>query len=383
MKGFDKNWNYVGNKREATYTNLNPGNYIFYVKASNNDGVWNDKATSINIIIKPPWWQTLLFKVVIIMTLVFSALIFYHIKVAAYETKQKELTIVVQQRTLEISQANKILTQRQTRIEEYAENLEKSNELLTIKQNLIEKQANQLKHTNQQLSESNLTKDRFFSIIAHDIRNPFHVIRGFADILINDYRILPFEKIDRFLHLIYTSSSNGINLVDNLLQWSHAQTGHIAFDPANIKLAAVAQETVNLLEGNAHQKNIKIQQFIGEDIIVHADENMLNAIFRNLVSNAIKFTPENGNVTLKSTVSGQQVEVTIADSGLGIAPANQALLFNIVTNKSTKGTSNEPGTGLGLVLCKEFIDLHNGKIWVESVEGKGSKFKFTLPFYQT
>jgi signal transduction histidine kinase len=325
--------------------------------------------------------------------------------VALYRKNQKELSLLVKQRTREISQANDVLLERQTRIEEYAEelrthteNLSEANNLLINKQKLIETQAEQLKNANLQLNDTNLqlkdtndqlsvlnsTKDRFFSIIAHDLRNPFHTVSGFAEILIKDYKNLPPEKIERFLNLIYNSSANGNNLLENLLQWSRTQTGRIAYEPVKLNLLTTAEETLNLLEGDILRKNIAIRQLIGSNITVFADENMLKTIFRNLISNAIKFSHENGTITIKSVIIDKQVEVTVADTGVGIPQETLSLLFRIDATVTTKGTANETGTGLGLILCKEFVEKHQGVLSVESEtdssrKDKGSKFKFTLP----
>ncbi|MCX6238182.1 MAG: ATP-binding protein, partial [Bacteroidia bacterium] len=141
----------------------------------------------------------------------------------------------------------------------------------------------------------------------------------------------------------------------------------------------VAKETYNFLEGDAIKKNISIQLKIHPDVYVEADENMLKTILRNLLSNAIKFTRENGIITVSSSIKSNQIEVCVSDSGVGIPEEKIPLLFKIETNSSTKGTSQESGSGLGLILCKEFVEKHNGKIWVETKEGIGSKFKFTLP----
>jgi len=163
------------------------------------------------------------------------------------------------------------------------------------------------------------------------------------------------------------------------LQWSRTQIGGITFDPIDLNLLLVAEESYNFLEGDALNKNIKINLQIDSEISVNADENMLKTILRNLLSNAIKFTPENGIITISSTLITDQVEVCVSDSGVGIPEEKIPLLFNIDTNISTRGTSYETGTGLGLILCKEFVEKHHGKIWVESKEGVGSQFKFTLP----
>jgi signal transduction histidine kinase len=303
-----------------------------------------------------------------------------------YRKKQRELSIIVKQRTYEITKANEILLERQTRIEEYAEELRThtkeladANELLMCKQKLIEIQSKQLSDTNQQLSVLNSTKDRFFSIIAHDLRNPFHVIMGFSNMLIKDLPEMTHEKTIKFLWLIQNASKNGNDLLENLLQWSQSQTGRVFFEPAKIILAGIAEETINLAEGNIHRKNINLQQLIDLNVVVFADENMLKTIFRNLLSNAVKFTPDHGSITISSKRVENMVETTIADTGIGIPPENLSLLFRIDENLSTKGTANETGTGLGLILCKEFLEKNGGTILVESELGKGSSFKFTLP----
>ncbi len=379
MEGFETEWNYVGGQRKATYTNLDPGKYIFRVIGCNNDGYWNNEGVSLQITITPPWWKTIWFKLLVLIICILSFYSAYSVRVAMYNRKQKELIKLVDMRTREIAQANKILVERQSRIEEQSENLTEANHTLISNQRLIEAQANQLQKTNQQLSILNSTKDRLFSIIAHDLRNPFHVVKGFSELLITDYKKLPFEKVDKYLYLINSSSTNGTNLLDNLLQWSRSQTGQISFDPIHVSLTAMFLETINLLEANAHQKNIKIHIRLENDIVLFADENMIKAVLRNLISNAIKFTAENGLINVKATCDQAQVEVTIEDTGIGIDPNVLPLLFHIENTVSTKGTAHESGTGLGLLLCKEFIEKHNGIIWVESEVGKGSKFTFTLP----
>jgi len=392
LEGFDRNWIYTdATKRVAVYANLEPKTYVLKVKASNNDGIWNPVPTEITIIVLPAYWQTWWFKLIVLLIFIASIYIAYYLRVALYRKNQKELSLLVKQRTREISQANDVLLERQTRIEEYAEelrthteNLREANDLLIDKQKLIEIQADQLKDTNEQLSVLNSTKDRFFSIIAHDLRNPFHTVSGFAEVLIKDYKKLPPEKIEKYLNLIYASSASGNNLLENLLQWSRTQTGRIAYEPTKLNLLAIAEETINMLEGDILRKNITTRQLIGSNITVFADENMLKTIFRNLVSNAIKFSHENGTITLKSAVIDQQVEVTVADTGVGIPQKTLSLLFRIDATVTTKGTANETGTGLGLILCKEFVEKHQGVLSVESEtdssrKDKGSKFKFTLP----
>jgi signal transduction histidine kinase len=205
------------------------------------------------------------------------------------------------------------------------------------------------------------------------------VVSGFTEILLEEYRDLPLETIEIYLTHISNASKNGNILLGNLLQWSRTQTGSITFEPIQLNLMLMAEETSNFLEGDAHKKNISIQLQIDPALNITADENMLKTILRNLLSNALKFTRENGNISVKASLSSDHVEICVSDSGVGIPEEKIPLLFRIETNSSTKGTSQESGSGLGLILCKEFVDKHHGKIWVETKVGIGSQFKFTLP----
>lgn len=407
LEGYDADWNYVKNKREATYTNLNPGRYRFMVKASNNDGIWNNKASSIEIIILPPWWRSAWFRTIVLVFLILSVVAIIYIRTAALRNRQRELTELVLIRTNELEkinadllqerqfieeqkenlkQANKTLLEQNKRIEEqseelrsHSENLKQVNDLLLEKQRLIQLQADALEETNHKLSVLNSTKDRLFSIIAHDLRNPFHAVSGFSELLIRDYKKISQEKIDKYLDLINRASVNGYLLLENLLQWSRAQTENISFDPISFNLLDCSDEVIQLSETEATRKNIRLIQTVSKEVMVFADENMVKTILRNLISNAIKFTNESGEIIISAIVNNSLVEIGVADNGVGISPENVKLLFYIDTNVSTKGTAMESGTGLGLILCKEFVERNSGKIWVESEPGKGSTFIFTLP----
>lgn len=390
MEGFDADWNYSGNIGEATYMNLNPGKYTFRVKASNNDGIWNETGTSLKIVITPPWWATWWFKIIIGLIIILLILIAYYIRFAYYRNKEKELNYMVQKRTKELEVTNKLLMDRQHRIEEQSaelfaqtENLKQSNDMLIEKQKYIEKQSAELEESNKQLSFLNATKDKIFSIIAHDLRNPFHTVMGFSELLMLKFNKLPQEKTSKYIQLIHSASLNGNNLLENLLHWSRSQTGKITFEPEPIDLSQVIRQTLNLLNINAHNKNIAITISVPSGTQIFADPNMILTIFRNLVSNALKFTPENGHISISSVTHPNQVEITIEDNGIGIAQENQRMLFQSSSGVSTRGTNNEQGTGLGLMLCREFVERHGGRIWVESEPEKGSKFKFTIPVSKT
>lgn len=288
----------------------------------------------------------------------------------------------------ELRKINTLLKERQLKIEEknslliaQTDFLNNTNTLLEESQQQIEEQSEELTVQRDQLGQLNATKDKLFSILAHDLRNPFQAVMGFSELLLNDFEKLSAEKIQKFLGLIHSSSIRGNDLLENILQWSRTQTGSISYEPEELYLTKVAEETKNLLEGDAQRKNITINQLIDPKIVVKGDENMLKTIFRNLISNAIKFTPEEGNITLRAEVSINSafVEVAISDTGVGISDVILKNIFRVDTTFTTRGTAQEAGTGLGLVICMEFVKKHNGKIWIKSLENKGTTIYFTLP----
>jgi len=244
---------------------------------------------------------------------------------------------------------------------------------------LLAKQQKEIEAQRDQLHELNVTKDKFFSIIGHDLRNPFSALIGLTKLLVSEFDNFPKDQIKELLESIYKSSENTYNLLGNLLEWARSQTGRIQWHPEDIELNQVARSTVELLTRNAHQKNIRVQNEINGKTMVTADKNMLQTVFRNLISNAIKFTPDGGLVTIRSRETDNFIETRVSDTGVGIAGKDIEKLFRIDTHFSRSGTKDEQGTGLGLILCKEFLAKNGGKIWVESQVGKGSSFIFTLP----
>ncbi len=228
----------------------------------------------------------------------------------------------------------------------------------------------------------NATKDKFFSIIAHDLKNPFNSLLGFSDLLMNDFDNYDKDDIKRFIQIIHDSSKHGFNLLENLLQWSRAQTGRIAFIPEKVNIQDTIRGCIDLLEPTANKKNIKIYHDLPDHIEVVGDLEMLSTVFRNLLSNAIKFTPQNGRIKIKARLLTQRAEISVIDTGVGISPEVIPNLFRIDKQVSTLGTGNEKGTGLGLILCKEFIDKHKGIIKVNSERRNGTEFKVFLPLEQ-
>ena len=235
-----------------------------------------------------------------------------------------------------------------------------------------------LKESEAKLKELNLKKDKFFSVMSHDLRSPFSSVLGFSEYLTSEADKLTLGEIKNFSANIHRSASGIMRLLENLLLWARFQTNVIEFVPEVFSLNNLINEILEIYHANFIQKNQNIELYLDENLKVVADRNMIDSVIRNLVSNAIKFTNEKGTIKITATRNSKNIEVIIEDDGLGIKEEYINKLFKIEENYSTEGTQKEKGTGLGLILCKEFIMKNNGDIWVESRWGKGSKFHFTL-----
>ncbi len=232
---------------------------------------------------------------------------------------------------------------------------------------------------NQDLSAANADKDRLFSIIAHDLKNPFNSILGFSGLLMRKVDNLAAVDVQKYATLINTSASHTMQLLDNLLDWARLQRGQIVCAYRDLSLRQTVHSVAEHAEEMAAQKDVKIILQIPESLMVRADEDMLKTILRNLLGNAIKFSNPGGQVTISGEEKGSEVHVSVADKGIGISNEDLSRLFDERTNPSKNGTKNEKGTGLGLILCKEFVEKHGGKIRADSEPGKGSVFTFSLP----
>jgi signal transduction histidine kinase/tetratricopeptide (TPR) repeat protein len=279
-----------------------------------------------------------------------------------------------------IRKDNQLLNEKNKQIEDANIELETQNIFIAETTIELEQLNDDLLSRERQLQELNATKDKFFSIIAHDIKNPLSALIVGSDLLFTYYN--RFEDNERLKHIIKLSESSRflLKLLENLLQWSRSQTDSIEFSPNENSINSLINENLELLKLNLSEKNIKIEYNPQTDHSSRFDYNMVNTVIRNLLTNAIKFTPNGGNIKINFDKTDENYHIiSIKDSGIGIKKENLEKLFKIDKTISTPGTNNEKGTGLGLLLCKEFIEKHNGKIWVESEEGKGSTFYFTLP----
>lgn len=253
---------------------------------------------------------------------------------------------------------------------------------LAIKEDITaKKEAEQaLIQSEQKLKQANATKDKFFSIIAHDLKNPFNIILGFSDLLLQNHKEYDEDTRESVIKTIYDISLKTFNLLENLLAWSRTQTGKIPFSPKAIDIQTLTNDSISLFKEIADKKRIKLTAMITEDLPVFADRDMIATVMRNLIINGIKFTPREGRVLVRTKRSDDNmVLIEVKDSGIGISPEKIKVIFNVDRDWTEAGTEEESGTGLGLFLCKEFVEKNGGRIWVESEVSVGTSIFFTLP----
>jgi two-component system, sensor histidine kinase and response regulator len=238
---------------------------------------------------------------------------------------------------------------------------------------------NQLNDANDELKQLSATKNKIFSIIAHDLRSPFNALLGYSELLMNNVRGYDSAKIENFAQNMNTVSKNAYDLLNNLLEWTSLQTGRLNAHMVKTDPVDIVNEIVQLCESVAISKGIQLQSALHHRGCVSADKQMLKTVLRNLIMNSLKFTHAGGSVIIETHTAKSFIQFSVTDTGTGIEPEFIDTLFMIDNNLSMDGTEGEKGTGLGLIICKEFVEKHGGKIWVESQIGKGSSFRFTIP----
>ena len=285
-------------------------------------------------------------------------------------------------RASELVIANRELAYQNTQKGKRADELIIANKELDFQNKEKEKRASELLIKNkelQQLIQLNADKDKFITIIAHDLRNPLNSIIGLSKMLIVHSKKKDFDKIDEFSLIIQKSSERAMNLLMNLITWAQSQSGSIIGNPKYFNISAIVDDISLLCRDIARQKNILISSSLPENIQVHADREMVSIVFRNLISNALKFTLPEGRITISAIEKQNDIIISVSDTGIGLTKIRIDKLFQINEVTSTLGSENEKGTGLGLILCKEFVEMNNGKIWVESEVGVGTTFFFSVP----
>ncbi len=406
MENFEDNWNFVGNKRYATYTNLDPGQYTFLVKATNDDGVWNGNPTSIKITITPPFYYTLWFKALIAFSILLCVFLFYNWRTSQLKRQKKILEKKVSERTADLKNANTELEEQKEEIlqqneeiklqkevvEEQHAKIETAYQKLTLNEQQLEKvveeRTKQLVIAKQKAEESDKLKSSFLANLSHEIRTPLNAIVGFSGLLIDGKA--EQEEQEMFKSMIQSSSDSLLNLINDILDFSKIEAGQVDIIEAPVNLSKIIAEIrelsnhtlLKLNSGSNKEIDFRIispPEF--NDMVIISDENRLKQILQNLINNAFKFTSK-GFVELSFELINDRkfLKFSVKDTGIGISKENQEIIFGQFRKIENPSSNLYRGTGIGLSICKHLVKMLGGTIGVESDLGKGSVFHFTIPF---
>ena len=336
LEGFDKQWHYTDYEQIATYTNLPSGRYTFRVETETQTGNWMPYDPPLSLNVKPPFWNTLPFYIVVTVILALLIFLVFYARSRIFLLRQKELEKIIDARTKE------------------------------------------LLYNNAELEKINQTKNKLFSIISHDLRSPFAGVLGILELLSDEESGIEHARKKELLLMAKNSAENTFELLENLLTWAHSQMKNTVSKPVRQELSGILRKNIELKETSAQQKEIELQSSFPDELEARFDRDMVNAVVRNLLNNALKFTHPGGKIKISASRHNEEVRISIADTGIGI---NQEDLESIFYdgNISRKGTLGEKGTGLGLIICREFVEKNAGRIWVTPNQPKGTVFHFTLP----
>jgi signal transduction histidine kinase len=335
LENFDQEWKEVTVENSVSYANLPPGAYTFMVKTVSVEG--QEKISQVSIVVSPPYWQTWWFILLSLVVVAFfvMTIIRSYIRKAQYDRQRLEI-------------------------------------LLKLRTSEIERSKEELQILNQK-------KDLIFSILSHDLRSPLTTLKGFLGYLITHAGDLSTDELKRHASNIKNSVTNSLDLIDNTLFWSLSQMGNIHYTPTDFSLSSLVEKLRGLYQLTADKKRIPLSIECGEDIQIHGDENMIYVTLRNLVSNALKFTSEGNPVSINCIPKDDYVEINVIDKGIGMSEEYLQKILSQDQPMLKKGTSNEKGTGLGLLLCKKFIEANKGELIIKSKEHEGTTFTVILP----
>ncbi|SDJ89775.1 Signal transduction histidine kinase [Catalinimonas alkaloidigena] len=386
LEGLHDQWVNLHHEHRASFTNLDPGTYRFRVRYSDDGQHWQEASSPLHIVVLPPWWKTWWFRALVALALLSLIGLLFYLRVRSIKAHNRELREEVARQTHELLDANAALQESSEEVRQQNERLEEYNVEITRKTNKILHQQEQIVEQNQELEKTvnaladlNRTKDRFFSILAHDLKNPVYALLGNLAVLRQQARREQPHALHASVEHLHHSSRAISQLLDNLLDWSRTQSKNMAFAPVALSVRELLWRNETLVAPLCAQKELTLQIDVPTERYVWADAYMLDAIVRNLLSNAIKFTPRGGRIDVQARLEGEEVVLTVQDTGVGMTEAQRRNLFRIDHKSHTPGTEGETGTSLGLIITREFLHLNRGTIDVESTPGQGTTFRVRLP----
>ena len=383
LEGFDKQWNYVGTQKKATYTNIDPGEYVFKVKASNNDGVWNEEGVALKVIITPPYWQTWWFKTLLGMVFGSAIIAIYNYRVKRIEEKKEVLEKQVHQRTAALQEANRQVIKQKEYLQEQAEALQLMNGELEEQKEEILAGREEAEKAKQEAEKANQAKSTFLATMSHEIRTPMNGVIGMTALL-GETSLTEEQK--QYVHIIHTSGESLLTIINDILDFSKIESGVFDLEENDFDLRKCIEDVMDLFSGKAGQKAIDLIYQIDHRVPIQivGDSHRLKQILINLIGNAFKFTDQ-GEVFLDIKLvkeNEQEIELSfdIKDTGIGIPEEKIPLLFQAFSQVDSSTTRKYGGTGLGLVISQRLVKLMGGEITIDSQLGIGSTFTFTVKY---
>ncbi len=343
-------WIELKNRNSISFFGLDPGTYQLQLIGSNNDGIWNREGKLLQITITPPFWKTDLFRIGLLVFFILLGTAAFLIRIRIVRRQRDRMKKLVEERTTELRESNHSL------MREIAER----------------------KKVEEQLLEANQAKDRLFSIIGHDLKSPLSTLLSLSRYMQQEYNSMDEDERRNFVDYMLESAENVYSLTENILSWARTQTGRMTVNPRKTDIHDAIDNNIRLFKSECENKEIRLENRAAL-VYAYVDRNMLAAILRNLTSNAIKFTNRGGNVWFTALRTNDTITVRVKDNGTGMDSETKETLFKAAHANKAFGTENEPGTGLGLLICKEFVDINGGRISVSSTPGKGTTISFTLP----
>lgn len=386
LDGLHDQWIDLQKERKVSFTNLDPGDYTLRIRYTDIAGKWNEAENTLHIAVLPPWWKTIWFRILIIALLIAAVVAVFYLRVRAIKKRNKILKQEVEKRTQELSEVNSFLMERneeislqKERLEQYNQEILRQSDKILEQQTHISAQNEKLEHHVEELKKLNKTKDHFFSILAHDLKNPISALTGISDFVKDNFSKLDKKDAQEYINSIYKSAYSIYDLLINLLNWSQTQSKSIIYAPSSLNVKELVQKNATLLDQQFRNKHITLNIDINPEHYLFADYNMIDTVVRNLLSNSIKFTEYNGKVNVSSLAHDDDIVLSIADTGVGMSADQVNLLFKLDKANISSGTAGERGTGLGLVICHDFVEANKGRINVESQPGQGTTFHIALP----